>query len=94
MNQSHFEKAKKIASQYGLQLMISSRESKKYMFRHPYTGKLVHFGAKGYEDYLDHMDTARRLRYHKRHCNRFDENGNPYCAIKYTPSWASLKILW
>ena len=37
----------------------STKAGKKYMLETP-TGRLVHFGASGYEDFLTHGDEARR----------------------------------
>jgi hypothetical protein len=42
----------------------SSRKEKKLMIRkeYPNEGKIIHFGASGYEDYLQHKDEKRKYR--------------------------------
>ena len=50
----------------------STNKNKKFMAN--VNGKLIHFGAAGYEDYLQHNNEKRRERYIKRHEKR--ENWN------------------
>lgn len=51
-------------------------------------GKVVHFGLKGGNTYIDHGDKTKRLNYVKRHIIREDFN-NPY-----TPGSLSRWLLW
>jgi hypothetical protein len=60
------------------QLGPSTRAQKKWMILPP-TGKTIHFGAKGYQDYTIHHDPERRERYIKRHQVREDWS-NPNTA--------------
>lgn len=53
------------------QLAPSTRSAKKWMIITP-SGKTVHFGAAGYEDYTIHHDPKRRQSYIKRHQVRED----------------------
>ena len=71
-------------------LSPSTRTGKKYMIQDQNTGKMVHFGQLGYEDFTKHKDEARRQRYLKRATNmRGDWKQNPY-----SPNNLSINILW
>ena len=70
----------------GSELKPSTRKGKKWMVLDP-TGKWVHFGAMGYEDYTKHKDENRRKKYHSR-MGRFQN------ADKYSPGYLSLVLLW
>jgi len=52
-------------------LYDSTRADKKFMIINP-KGKKIHFGAKGYEDYIIHKDDERKQRYIARHQNNED----------------------
>lgn len=75
-----------------VKLTKSTKEEKKMMaiFKNNSTGrtKTVHFGARGYSDYLHHRDPQRKQRYINRHRKR--ENWND----PTTPGALSLYILW
>lgn len=71
----------------GIDVYISNRKDKKYKIIDPKTGKIVHFGAMGYEDYTLHKDDKRRQLFLKR-------NANWAKAKPYTPAWASYFLLW
>ena len=71
----------------GSQLKPSTRQGKKWMVLDPNTGKWVHFGAMGYEDYTKHNDKIRRKKYWSR-MGRFES------AYKYSPGYLSLVLLW
>ena len=72
----------------------SNKKDKKYMVL---TKKgVIHFGAKGYQQYkdklghykhLDHLDKKRRERYYARHGDRYTTN-------KESAKYWSHKILW
>lgn len=69
-------------------LAKSDRDGKKYMV--DVDGKVVHFGAEGYEDYTTHKDPERKKRYITRHKNK--ENWNK-SGIKTAGFW-SRWLLW
>jgi hypothetical protein len=50
----------------------SQRKDKKWRVRkeYPETGKIIHFGGRGYEDYPEHKDEKRKENYIKRHRDR------------------------
>lgn len=91
---AHFKKAAKKAAAYGIDLNRSTATGKKYMFRSPESGRIVRFGALGYDDYLTHKNKARRADYRRRHAGIFDSSGHPAYLRKYSPAWASYYILW
>ena len=63
----------------------SSRKDKKYMVR--VNGRLIHFGAKYYDDYTTHGDDRRKANYLARH-----RNGN--WADENTAGFWARWILW
>lgn len=78
----------------------SDRKGKKY--KAEVYGKIVHFGALGYQQYhdkiglyssLDHNDIKRRKRYRDRH-KKIMIGSIPAYRIKYTPAWFSWYYLW
>jgi hypothetical protein len=69
-------------------LAKSDRSGKKYMV--DVDGKVVHFGADGYEDYTKHKDPERKNRYITRH--KANENWNK-SGIKTAGFW-SRWLLW
>ena len=69
-------------------LAKSDRDGKKYMV--DVDGKVVHFGAEGYEDYTIHKDTERKKRYMTRHKEK--ENWTK-SGIKTAGFW-SRWLLW
>jgi len=66
----------------------STNKNKKFMAN--VNGKLIHFGAAGYEDYLQHNNEKRRERYIKRHqpstTSRVDI-GNKSCRHEKRENW-------
>jgi hypothetical protein len=64
----------------------SSRAAKKYMVTTP-TGKVIHFGAAGYDDYTTHKDEKRKARYLSRTASQ------PQDDIRSAAFWAS-NLLW
>ena len=89
---SNPEQALKNARKYlgkNVELYISNKTDKKYMIQDP-SGKWIHFGQIGYEDFLKHGDDKRRQSYLKRTANmRGDWRDNPYSANNL-----SRHILW
>jgi hypothetical protein len=78
----------------------SDRKGKKY--KAVVNGKIVHFGALGYQHYrdriglyksLDHLDPKRRKSYRDRH-KKIMKGSVPAYTIKYTPAWFSWHYLW
>ena len=84
--------AKKRANAYfghPVRLYRSTRKDKKYRIKEP-SGKWVHFGQMGYEDYTKHHDKVRRKRYLARSTKiRGNWKKNPY-----SPNNLSIHILW
>ena len=68
-------------------LFLSTRKDKKYMVIMKDTGKKIHFGAMGYEDYSKHKDEWRRLKFQNR-------NRKWAAAIQFTPAFLSFYLLW
>lgn len=71
------------------ELRRSTRTDKKWMVLTP-SGKTVHFGAKGYEDYTMHKDEGRMRNYVSRH--RARENWAK--SGMDTPGFWSRWLLW
>jgi hypothetical protein len=90
------QKVRRIAKKYGIkssEIQLSSRPTKKYMFirsGHP----VVHFGAKGMEDYTQHGDRERRARYRARAAGITNKYGEYTYKIKYTSNWFAYHLLW
>ena len=68
-------------------LSPSTRKDKKYMMTFE-NNLIIHFGAKGYEDYTIHKDNIRKNHYIKRHQVNEDWM-NPY-----SPGALSAYLLW
>lgn len=81
------EKVQQKANKFGLDIKLSTRKNKKYMFLHPETKRWIHFGDLNYEDYTKHMNENRRRLFSIR--NRDWEN-----AERYSPRWASWNLTW
>lgn len=71
----------------------STRSDKKFMTRSP-EGKIIHFGAKGYSDYIEHKDPKRRENYQKRHSAILLKNGSRAIDKVWSPAWLSYHINW
>jgi hypothetical protein len=69
-------------------LSESTRKDKKWMITTP-SGKIIYFGAAGYEDYTIHKNQARKNSYTVRHIN---ENWNK-SGIDTAGFWAK-NLLW
>jgi predicted patatin/cPLA2 family phospholipase len=74
-------------------IMVSTRPEKKYVYIKP-NGKLVHFGAQGYQDYLDHKDKNRRKAYRSRHSKIITKNGKLAYKVYESPAFLSYYLLW
>ncbi len=84
----------RIAKRLGISEKIqkSTRKSKKFMVR--YNGKLIHFGATGYEDFLDHKDPDRRRSYLARARGIRDGHGKLTHKNKNKANFWAINILW
>jgi hypothetical protein len=72
---------------YGnIELFESTRKDKKFMVQNP-SGKWVHFGQKGYQDWHSHKDPIRLQNFRKR-------NSKWKNAEKWTPAHLSWYVLW
>jgi hypothetical protein len=76
----------------------SSRPSKKYMVQveNRSTGqkKTVHWGAKGYSDFLQHKDQRRRERFQARHKAIKLKDGSTASDNPMQPSYYATKYNW
>jgi hypothetical protein len=89
----HLAKAKKIARQLGLSEPFSSQRQGKKLYV-IYKDKEIHFGARGYSDYLDHCDDERRARYRLRARGALLKSGKKAYLDKNQPAYYSYWILW
>lgn len=84
----------RIAKRLGISEKIhkSTRKSKKFMVR--YNRNLIHFGATGYDDFLDHKDPARRKSYLARARGIRDGQGNLTHKNKNKANFWAINLLW
>lgn len=78
--------AKKIKDKLDIPVYISTRKNKKYMVESP-SGKMIHFGQLGYEDFTKHLDEDRRKAF-------LERNHKWKSAPTYTPRYLSYHFLW
>lgn len=67
-------------------IFFSTRATKKYMVKNP-TGKWIHFGQYGSQDYTYHRNNVRREAFRIR-------NHKWATSKKFTPAWLSYFLLW
>ena len=72
-----------------LKIELSSKKEKKYMATTP-SGKIVHFGQMGYEDYTKHKNKTRR----KNYLTRSAKIRGDWAKDKYSPNNLARKLLW
>ena len=84
---SDTKKVQHNANKYGLQVVYSPRQTKKFRIVNPDTLKYIDFGHFGSQDFTLHQNTERQRRYKLRN-NRFKT------SPKYSAGWASFYILW
>jgi hypothetical protein len=72
-----------------LKIQLSSRKEKKYMVQTP-SGKIVHFGQMGYEDYTKHKNKTRR----KNYLRRSGKIRGDWAKDKYSANHLARKLLW
>jgi hypothetical protein len=89
---SNPERVKKNAIEYlgkDAIVYISNRPTKKYAIHDP-TGKWVHFGEMGFQDFTKHLDKERQYLYLKR---SMGIKGLWY-KNKYSPNMLAINLLW
>jgi hypothetical protein len=72
-----------------VKIYISDRPTKKYMVQDP-TGKWVHFGEMGYQDFTKHLDKKRQRQYLKRSMNI----RGSWFQDAYSPNMLAINLLW
>lgn len=72
-----------------VKISLSSKRDKKYMIQTP-DGKMVHFGAMGYEDYTKHKNKTRR----KNYLTRSGKIKGDWKKNKYSANNLARHILW
>ena len=85
--------AKKTAKKLKLPEPKSSQRANKKLYV-IYNGKEIHFGARGYSDFLEHRDEARRQRYRARARGSLLKTGKPSYLDKNQPSYYAYHLLW
>ena len=81
-----FQRAKRIFGD-DVQIKLSTRKDKKYMFLNPETNRWAHFGFYGMQDYTKHKDKLRRDKFRMR--NKKWSYQEPY-----TSGYLSYVLLW
>ena len=83
---SNIKAVQKLADKYDVGKVIpSTNKGKKYKVQSP-SGKFIHFGAYGMEDFTKHRDEDRRKKFLQR-------NKKWASADKWTPAWLSYHLL-
>ena len=59
-----------------------------------YQNKIIHFGSKDGNTFIDHHDQKKRDAWTARHSKIKDKNGNLVILDKTSPSYWSRHILW
>lgn len=59
-----------------------------------YNWRQIHFGARGYSDFLQHRDPERRRHYRQRHRGILLADGTPAYKNRNSPAYYSWHILW
>lgn len=89
----HLSAARKLAAKLGLPTPYSSQRKGKKLYV-VYNGKEIHFGARGYSDFLDHKDPERRDRYRIRARGALLANGKQAYRDRNQPAFYAYHILW
>jgi hypothetical protein len=74
-------------------LQLSNRKGKKFRVKTP-SGKWIHFGAIGMDDYTKHRDNKRKQSYIARHSGIKLTNGTFAVKNMDSPAFWSLNLLW
>ena len=85
--------AKRKAKQLNLPIPQSSQRTNKKLFV-IYDGKEIHFGARGYSDFLEHHDEERRQRYRSRARGSLLKTGKAAYLDKNQPAYYAYHLLW
>jgi 2-succinyl-5-enolpyruvyl-6-hydroxy-3-cyclohexene-1-carboxylate synthase len=72
-----------------LKIQLSTKKEKKYMAITP-SGKIVHFGQMGYEDFTKHKNKTRR----KNYLTRSAKIRGDWAKNKYSANNLARKLLW
>ena len=93
-----FEIVKKKARELGYNnVKESTRKNKKYMIQvideETKKSKFVHFGARNYQDFLDHKNEKLRQYYRKRHAAIKLKDGSPAYMKRGSPAFFSYYLL-
>ena len=91
---SKLDLIKKKAHNLGLKGTIKVSKTKNKKYDYVENNKKTSFGAKGYQDYLDHKDNERRKNYRKRHSGIYTKEGKKAIGIKGSPAYLSYNLLW
>ncbi len=88
------DRVNRIARKLGIKETIhkSSRRSKKFMVR--FRGNLIHFGAAGFQDFLDHGDARRRESYLRRARGIRDGHGRLTHRDRNRANFWAINLLW
>jgi len=94
-----FEIVKKKARELGYDnVKKSTRKNKKYMIEvedeETKEKKWIHFGARNYQDFLDHGDEKLKKYYRARHSKIKLKDGSPAHFKRGSPAFFSYYILW
>jgi len=71
----------------------STRKDKKWMTITP-DGYKVHWGSPVMQDYTQHHDKTRRMRYKQRHAGILLKNGTRAIDKLWSPAWLSYYVTW
>lgn len=74
------------------EVAYSDKPTKKLMLN--MDGKIIHFGAKGSNTYIEGAPIEKRNAYRARHQKIFLKDGRRAIDVKYSPAWLSYYILW
>ena len=73
-------------------LELSNKPDKKLKVQ--IDGKVIHFGARDSQTYLEGASKQKRDAYRARHSKIFLKDGTRAIDKLYSPAWLSMKILW
>jgi hypothetical protein len=92
---SKLQKVRDRAQLLGIKGLISnsSKKGKKFMIVLP-DGNEIHFGAKNYEDFLDHYDEKRRKSYLARAKGIKNKLGESTWKDPSSPNYYAVHLLW
>ena len=71
---------------------ISKKKDKRYYVI--YKDKVINFGSKNGETYIDHKDEKKRIAWRKRHSKIKLKDGRLAYTVKEQPSYWAYNLLW